>query len=834
MKSFNRYAQLAFGISSVIGAAAVSLGCPGDPVANEVQVVNSFDPVLTYDSTYVGDTISAHGFGVYDGTDKVLTVPIKWTSSNSSVVKVVGDGQSMSTGQPPQLVPLAEGDAIITGTLAGNYKYSSGAAITYHENVSVAGPPASIKIVPTPISLQVFAKTVPNAAAFITPGVVVRSASGRQINSLSVDLSEVTGNAVAEFCSPFADTPVCSRTATYKPASIAKGIPSIPYYGIKVGSTRLAAKIHPVTGRTFPNLADTVAVIVGGGTVVVTNTSLSGSLASSTAFVGEVAPFFAAVKTADGANVPNPAIVWSTSRPEYATIDNTGKLTVIAAAADRDTLTVLANVPALGLTGKFVLFVQRRAAFVAFTPGALSLNIGGTGRALAHFTDASGKPVTYLRYAFGTLPKFTIGDTSIAIVRTPEFEDTTATVVGIKAGTTTLTMTFGTITASIPVNIFPTVRSITLQYTSGTTTRAFNVADGESIAQGATAKIVATALDVNGTPFNDQFTFSTTATGITLAPSGLNTVTVTGATVGTAYPLTISAASDPTLKITTKISVTSPVPLGGPATKLLITSTPANAIASIGGQVQYATTTTDATGAPASGCTVEWNTDASAIGRITATGLATGVGAGATAVRASCIGSNVGSASKFTVTDGTFGVTRVAITPKKYEYVNQGGTSTFAATVTQNSTGAMAPVVWSIDAASTTAGVTIDQTGTVRVPNSGSTTFGGGVKITATAGGQTDIAWLTFGYAGSARGTITSTSGRYVGGSVATATPTNGGAQISSAVDDNGQFYLVGLAPGSYTIFVYMQGVVASQMFNNVTITPGQTVPIVLTAFPIR
>lgn len=821
MKSLLRHSKLVVGLAVTIGAAAVSVGCPNDPVANEVTVINSISPSITYDSTYAGDTLQAPQLSVSNGSDKSITVELTWTSSNPAVVKIVGSAVTSSDATGPKLAALSEGDATITATITGgNYGTSSGPVPSYHGSVSVAGAPASIKILPSPIILQVYQPGIANDAAFTVPKAIVKSASGREIKQVSIDWSEVLGNGVAEFCNPFAGSQ-CSRTAT-----TSQGLGS-GYYGIKSGTTRLRAALKPVAGRTLPALVDTANVIVGGGTVVVA----SSPVGVFSAFVGDSKQYVATVKDAAGTTITNPGLQWSSSRPTLASVDQAGKLTVLAAGADGDTLTVLALSPTLGITGKLTLNVYRKAAFVALTPAAVSIPIGGTARVFAHFTDASGGAVRNLQSG---RPEWTSGDDATADVRRVP-DDTTGTIVGIKAGSTTATVTYGAITATLPVTVVPIVKTITLQYTSGTTTRAFNVTDGESIVQNATAKIVATALDANGTSFNDQFTFATTATGITLAPTGLNTVTVTGVTPGTAYPITISSASDPTVKVIAKISVTAPQPTGGAATTFTITSTPANATTGVGGTVQFTANPRDAAGLPASGCTVGWNTDASSVASINnTTGLATGVGAGATTVRASCNGTNVGSAAKLTVTDGTFGVTKVAISPKKYDYVSQGGTSTFAAVVTQTSTGATAPVVWSIDAAATAAGVTIDQTGTVRVPTSTSTTFGGGVKITATAGGQSDIAWLTYGFAGSARGTITSTSGRFVGGSTATATPTTGGAQVSAAVDDNGQFYLVGLVPGSYTVSVSLQGVPGGQVFTNVIVTAGAITPITLTAFASR
>ena len=830
MKTLTRYTNLAVAIGSVVAAAAISLGCPeNNPVANEVQVISTINPSQSYDSTYVGDTIrTATNISLYDETQHSVAGTLNWTSSNPAVVKVIGTAQSPAGDRSPQFVPVSEGDAVITATITSTSGVAAGTALTYKEYVSVAGAPASIKINATPFILQVYQNGVTNSGAYTSPTATVRSASGRIISSLSVNWQEVLGNSVAEFCTISSSaSSTCSRSSSGVKTS------SQLYYGLKSGTTRLAATLTPIAGRTLPIIVDTANVIVGGGTVIVSSPTL-GNL-KTLVYVGDAPAFVASVKDAAGATVASPGIQWSTSRPSIASIDQSGKVTALSAGADDDTVTVQALAPTLGITGKFVLTVRGLPVAVTVTPSAISVPIGGTARVYAHYTDKFGNPLHHP----GPV-QFTSGTETIATARPVFSDDTSGTVTGIAAGDAVLTVYLSvndvsTIQRTIPIKVLPIVQSIKLQYVTGSTTRDYNAA-GESIAQGATAKIVATALDANGTAFSEQFNFSTTATGITIATSGLNTVTITGVTPGTNFPIVITGATNANVSATAKITVTAPTPTGGAATKLTITSTPVNATTGIGGTVQFTANATDVNGVAASGCTIGWNTDASSVASINnSTGLATGAGAGATAVRASCNSSNVGSVAKLTVTDGTYGVTKVAITPKKYDYVAQGGTSQFAATVTQTASGATAPIVWSIDAASTTAGVTIDQTGTVRIPTSGSTTFGGGVKITATAGGQTDIAWLTYGYAGSMRGTITSAStGRYLAGSSATATPSTGGVQVSSVVDDNGQFYLVGLAPGSYTVSVSEQGVASGQVFMNVTVTAGNITPITLATFPIR
>ncbi|MBL0171726.1 MAG: carboxypeptidase regulatory-like domain-containing protein [Gemmatimonadaceae bacterium] len=326
----------------------------------------------------------------------------------------------------------------------------------------------------------------------------------------------------------------------------------------------------------------------------------------------------------------------------------------------------------------------------------------------------------------------------------------------------------------------------------------------------------------------------------TTADQTVITVTAASSVVAGTYSATLTGTSGATIKTTTFAIVVGP-PAGGLATRIVVTSSPVLGYIHPGGTVQFTGTALDVNGAVASDCPVGMAIDQSSIGSITSTSvsggvrtaIATGVAPGTTALRAFCNDARtLATAVRLTVADQTFGVTQVNVSPRYIYKPSSTSPSTFqfAAAVVQNASPPLAPVVWSIFP--TSGPVSIDQTGLITVSASTGASFGGGAVITATAFGQTDIGWVTYGNAGSIKGTMVSTSGQYLGGSTATATPTGGGASVVATLNNEGVFYLVGLPVGSYTVVVRQQGNPVTQTFNSVAVTLGGTSLLTLAAFP--
>ena len=796
----------------------VSLGCPPGEKAvapTDETVLRDIDPTAEWDSTFIGDTLRTGSLAVIDIKSTEISTNFAWVSSNPAVVKIVGSNLTTTKGGQCciTLVPVSEGSAIVTATMTDNVKTASGQALTYKANVSVAGLPTSLKISPSSASgLQVTDAGRTNPGSRIDPKAIIRSASGRPMKSnLEIRWSIIGGDAAKL---TFAGGLLTSSLSQPLGAAYAPTV-----FGVAAGTARLVASLEPRTGRSYPVLADTILLTVGGGQVLVT----SATSTNTTMEAGDTQQFTAQVKDLAGATI-TPPIAWSSSRVAIATVDANGKVTAIGAAAEGDTVSVLANVPLLGITGKQTFTVLRRVASATIAPNPASVATGGFRVVVARFKDAAGGSVI----ARKSNPQWdvTSGTDIVAIF---DQTDSTAVLQGLKAGDAVVRVRYGSVSATVPVRVTPPAAStITLAIQTGSATRAI-IPAGEPLLVGATLAVVATAKDLAGVVVSEPLTYSATPSGlVTITSTGQATANIVGVAPGTAT-ITVTSSSDLSVKATATVIV-SPVPTGGPAVRIVVTSSPANATIGVGGTVQYSGAAKDANGQNASDCPIGWGVDRTAIGNINATGLATGVGAGTSAVRAYCTDNRpFAFASRLTVIDAAFGVSQVNVMPR-FIYLTAGQNFQFTSVVTQAAAGASAPVTWSL-VQSPASAATFDQTGRVSIPASLGAGVGGGGVLTATAAGQTDIGWFTYGNAGSIRGNLVSTSGQFLGGSSAIATPTSGGTSVVSALNNDGYFYLIGLAPGSYTVTVSQQGNPAQQTFFGVIVTAGGTTLVSLAPF---
>ena len=818
MRLHSRQSSAIVGIASVFVAAMVSLGCPPGEKAvapTDETVLRDIDPTAEWDSTFIGDTLRTGSLAVIDIKSTEISTNFAWVSSNPAVVKIVGSNLTTTKGGQCciTLVPVSEGSAIVTATMTDNVKTASGQALTYKANVSVAGLPTSLKISPSSASgLQVTDAGRTNPGSRIDPKAIIRSASGRPMKSnLEIRWSIIGGDAAKL---TFAGGLLTSSLSQPLGAAYAPTV-----FGVAAGTARLVASLEPRTGRSYPVLADTILLTVGGGQVLVT----SATSTNTTMEAGDTQQFTAQVKDLAGATI-TPPIAWSSSRVAIATVDANGKVTAIGAAAEGDTVSVLANVPLLGITGKQTFTVLRRVASATIAPNPASVATGGFRVVVARFKDAAGGSVI----ARKSNPQWdvTSGTDIVAIF---DQTDSTAVLQGLKAGDAVVRVRYGSVSATVPVRVTPPAAStITLAIQTGSATRAI-IPAGEPLLVGATLAVVATAKDLAGVVVSEPLTYSATPSGlVTITSTGQATANIVGVAPGTAT-ITVTSSSDLSVKATATVIV-SPVPTGGPAVRIVVTSSPANATIGVGGTVQYSGAAKDANGQNASDCPIGWGVDRTAIGNINATGLATGVGAGTSAVRAYCTDNRpFAFASRLTVIDAAFGVSQVNVTPR-FIYLTAGQNFQFTSVVTQSAAGASAPVTWSL-VQSPASAATFDQTGRVSIPASLGAGVGGGGVLTATAAGQTDIGWFTYGNAGSIRGNLVSTSGQFLGGSSAIATPTSGGTSVVSALNNDGYFYLIGLAPGSYTVTVSQQGNPAQQTFFGVIVTAGGTTLVSLAPF---
>ncbi|MEP6779706.1 MAG: carboxypeptidase regulatory-like domain-containing protein [Gemmatimonadaceae bacterium] len=827
MKNLRKQSGVLLGLLATIAAAYVSLDCfgKGSSEITATDVVGALTPNQGAVTTIVGDTVIVPAIDALGSDNRRLSFDLDWASDNPAVAALINTPTSKTSSSDHGGVfeTRSKGTATITGTPTNAVKTVGGATLKYTMTVTVTGDPVSLKI--SPVSPVFMGITNGAPSSYLAPTVSIKNAEGLELNAgkFTVRWTLAAKGPLAFFDS--ASGLLFLEAQEDRPLSFVTGSSS-PFRlsGYKPGAVRLTATLQPKTGHTFPSLADAIDVTVGGGSVSITGNN-------SAIELGDSPTFTAAVFNAVGARVANAAVVWSTSRPTSGTIDQTGKLTTLASSPDGDTLSIIARVPSLGTIGTLPIVIYRKVAAITLTPSPINITLGGVIRVSAHYSDASGNPITKYFVAPESFPVWTItGGPAVATINdviTTIESDTSRILVGALAGDATLRVSLRGIVATAPVHVAPVIASIALTVPSGPTTRPV-VTTGEPVRIGSTLDLIATPKDAAGNTIAENVTFTASPSGIvTLSGTTTNRKTITAIAAGTAN-IVVTSSSNPNITATVPIIVTG-APSGGVATKIVMTAAPANAVAKVGGTVQFTAVAKDADGATASNCPVDYATDESAIGTVTSTGLATGVGLGATAVRAFCKdGGNLSAVAKFTVNEATYNVTQVNVT-SRYFYLGSGGTAQSAATVTQTA-GPTAPVQWFIDARPSPGIATINTTtGLITVP---ATTSGGGAVITAVSGGQSDIGWITYGNAGAVRGTVVSSSGRYLGGSTATATPTTGGATQTTSFSNDGNFYLVGLAPGSYTVIVTAQGLPGSQIFNNVVVSAAGVTFVAVAPFP--
>ena len=510
---------------------------------------------------------------------------------------------------------------------------------------------------------------------------------------------------------------------------------------------------------------------------------------------------------------PEPIVTWTSSNPAQVTVDAQGTVTLVGSTGTQG---VTISAQSEGFTGTTVVTSSRAPANILVTPTPNTLAVGQSVTLTAKLVDSDGAslPFTGVSVAWKS--------DNPALASVTAINDSTATLTGLAAGATTARATTslgfsGVADVTVKSATASIATTIDLLVATGTTTRPV-AGTGETVALNGTLALKAIVRDQSGTALTEAVTWSSSNPAVAVVDA--STGVVTSKSAGTA---TIVAASSSVPTVRNSVAILVPAASGSSIPTAIIL-TPWVATTGVGQTAAVTAKVVDATGA-ATTCQLGFAVDRSAVGSVTSAGSTatlTGAAAGTTALRAYCndYGSVVGLA-RFTVTDAQYPVAQVKITPRFVYFPASASVGSFqfvAATLDRTGAVITAPVVW---AASNTT-VTVDQTGKVSVPASTGSTVGGGATITATAAGQTDVAWVTYGNAGTIRGQVTSTAGQYVGVTTAWAAPSGGGAIVGqTVVNSDGYFYLVGLAPGSYTVVVNPTSA-PQQQFPNVVVTAGQ------------
>jgi uncharacterized protein YjdB len=229
--------------------------------------------------------------------------------------------------------------------------------------------------------------------------------------------------------------------------------------------------------------------------------------------VGDSIVFLAA--PLDASNNPLTAAVRFTStQPGIASVhESSGKVLALT----KGTAAIEASVGDITRGGVIVVISSADVATIAISPATPSVQVGSIGTLTAVAKNVTGDPVPAV---------FTWASANPAIATV---NPSTGFVTGVAAGNTTVSASFGGVTATVPLTVTPTVQILTAIVVGPA---------APSVQVGSTIALTATAQDVVGNPMSAVFTW--TSANPSIATVNATTGVVTGVSAGSAN---VSAAS---------------------------------------------------------------------------------------------------------------------------------------------------------------------------------------------------------------------------------------------------------------------------------------------------
>ena len=308
----------------------------------------------------------------------------------------------------------------------------------------------------------------------------------------------------------------------------------------------------------------------------------------------------AEVHDASGKLVSGATVFWSSSDTAVATVSPTGVVTgkslgsaqVAASAGGQSAVVAVSVVPV-------------SVASVSVLPAVSTLVVGGTVTLQAVAYDANGSALS------GRSTVWASSDSRIATV------DASGKVVGVAAGTATISATSGgkTGSATVTVTLLP-VAAVVVSPGSAT------------IAAGQTASFSAVATDPNGNTLSGRpLTWSSSSTAVAqVSSAGLVTAIAAGSTTITA------TAEGKTGAAQVVVTAPAPVPVAS------VTVNPASTNLTIGSSAMLTATMRSASGATLSGRAVTWVSSAPQIATVSSAGRVTAIAPGNATITATSEG----------------------------------------------------------------------------------------------------------------------------------------------------------------------------------------------------
>ena len=391
-------------------------------------------------------------------------------------------------------------------------------------------------------------------------------------------------------------------TISYDPARLPEGVVEGGLGLFKVERSGWSATRGTSVNTSAHTVSGKVTSLSRFGAMGLTLVSVEVTPASSTIAPGGSVQLTATPKVSDGRSLVSWPVIWSSSSPATATVNEAGLVTAVAegtasviatSAGKADTATVIVSVP---------------VASIDVTPAIGAVNVGQTLQLTATPRDASGEVLS------GRAVIWTSSDSAVGAI------DANGLVAALAVGSVTITASVGgqSNTATITVHA-------DLSVSTGSLT------DG----------VVGTAYDQTLAATGGDGTYGWSITAGTL-PGGLSLDAVSGKISGSpttagasAFTVQVASAENAATKALS-ISV-SPVPVA------LVEVSPSAATIPLGDSLQLSATAKDASGNVLSDSTVAWASSDTVRATVSSTGLVTAVSLGSSTITAT-IGGRLGLA----------------------------------------------------------------------------------------------------------------------------------------------------------------------------------------------
>ena len=525
-------------VTARVGSASGTVTVTVDQVVASVAVSPSADTLPA-----LGDTLRLSAEALDANGNAVADAEFAWESSDPSVATVDRTGLVTAAANGAVTVTARVGSASGTVTVTVDQVVASVAVSPSADTLPALGDTLRLSAEALDANGNAVAdaefaweSSDPSVATVDATGLVTASANGAvtvtaRVGSASGTVTVTVDQVVASVTvSPSADTlPALGDTLRLSAEALdANGNAVADAEFAWESSDPSVATVDPMGLVTASaNGAVTVTARAGSasGTVTVTVDQVVASVAMDPAAdtlpaLGDTLRLSAEALDANGNAVADAEFAWESSDPSVATVDATGLVTAAANGAAAVTAT------AGSASGTVMVTVDQVVASVSVDPVADTLPaLGDTLRLSAAALDANGNAVADAEFAWES------SDPSVATV------DATGLVTAVANGSTTVTASYGSVSAGVPVAVEQQVASVLVSPSS--TTLA---------ARGDTVRLTAEGVDANANPVaavqfewmsDDHAVATVSATGlVTAVGNGSATVTVgynkLGATVAVA------------------------------------------------------------------------------------------------------------------------------------------------------------------------------------------------------------------------------------------------------------------------------------------------------------